>query len=254
MLIQAGMEPKFKGFTYDFTVSSRAEMFDKIWNDTVWFGLTLISIAVIVHNLCYSSNFIFDIFHFNETSNQFASLTIFQIRVSWITACLFTGTEIQAAEYLGPGDVIDRTQLVSLSLFAGLVDRNTSTCVPVELGEQRWLQSVFMFPNSSMGREISIEVVTKNVDDCSSISWTWFVESLCIPRIFIECQIHAPASDVYIYGTYSNCILTCVCKPTCDYLYLKYTHVPCLNQSEQQLCEVKLLYGDVEPEDSGLLP
>ena len=117
-----------------------------------------------------------------------------------------------------------------------------------------WLQSVFMFPNSSTGREISVEVVAKNVDDCSSISWTWFVESRCIPGSFIECQNRVAASGVYMYGIYSNCILTCVCKPTCDYLYLKYTHVPGQNHSEQQLCEIKLLYGNVEPEDSGLLP
>ena len=168
-------------------------------------------------------------------------------------AFLFSVTDIQAAAYLEPSRVIDQTLMPVENYFTKLTDRRNSSCLYMNLNRSRWLQAIFKFHESVIDHEIDVEIVGKNSDDCAAVSWTWFAESSCIPGSFMECQklILESNND----GDYSRCIATCACRPTCDYVYLKYMHVPSGDQSELQLCDVYLLYhGDVKPKARGLLP
>ena len=154
--------------------------------------------------------------------------------------------------YFDISHVIDKTLETATNHFTDFVDRDNSSCVLVERSGKQWLQAIFMFHESMIDREIDIEIVTKTTEDCSSVSWTWFAESSCIPDSFTECRkFFIGPTD---YGGYARCIIKCVCMPTCNYVYLTYLNVPGEDQSGQQLCDVYLLYGTIKPEARGLLP
>ena len=162
-------------------------------------------------------------------------------------------TEIQAAAYFDNPYVIDRTIGSAADNFIGLVDRENSTCLHVELDKTWWLQAMFKFHDYVIGHEIAIEVVMKNEEDCSSVSWSWFAGSSCILHSFKECQKFTIGSSND--DGYSRCVIKCACMATCDHVYLKYMNFPSEDQSEQQLCDVYLIYhGAIKPDARGLLP
>ena len=161
-------------------------------------------------------------------------------------------TDIKAGGYLPLSTCITRTQTSNSTILTDLTDRNNATCLHVKQSPNDSLQAVFQFPNLSSSLDMSVEVVVRNVEDCSSVTWNWFVESMCAPKNFLECQKSILSQQL----NYSRCIVLCPCNPTCDYLYLKYTPTIYEDQSGEEICDVYLVnpYRIVIPEARGILP
>ena len=128
-------------------------------------------------------------------------------------------------------NIIERKQLFDL-FFPITSDKNISTCVNT-VQEHQQLQAIFTASILLPRNQLSVDVVLKNVDDCSSPAWTWFVESECRPGVYTECSLAqiARAADL------THCVLTCYCLHSCKLLYLKYNRLPWQNQTSEQLCE-----------------
>ena len=161
-----------------------------------------------------------------------------------------TDIHVSAGNNLNPSANFNGDQTLAASTV--LADRKNETCLNVEQGQNLWLQAVIMVTNSSACPRMSVEVVHKDVEDCSSVSWNWFVESRCLPGNFLECH----KSQLNQELNHSRCIVSCKCNPTCDYVYLKYTPAMYKEQSEEKICDVYLLepYQVVIPEAQGLIP
>ena len=112
-------------------------------------------------------------------------------------------------------------------------DKNINTCVNA-VQEHQQLQAIFTAPTLPPSNQLSIEVILKNVDDCSSPAWTWFVESECRPGVYTECA----CTQIYRVAEFTHCAITCVCWDSCDFIYLKHNRLPLQNQTSEQLCEM----------------
>ena len=130
-------------------------------------------------------------------------------------------------------NIIETKQIFDL-FFPITSDKNISTCVNAVQAHQQ-LQAIFTASILPPRNQLSVEIILKNVEDCSSPAWTWFVESECRPGIYTECsriQITQQNSD------FIHCAVTCYCLDPCDFLYLKYHRFSWQNQTSEQLCEV----------------
>ena len=169
-------------------------------------------------------------------------------RPQWVKSmyrCHFLSAETRevASDYL-PSTLVIRRQSSSVEIAGrAFIDENNNTCVPVMLSGDRLLQAVFTFPNSNISHQMSVEIILKNVEDCRSPAWVWFVESQCTPAYFQECSLILQ----YRRDNYAICLVSCFCPISCDYLYVKYNWVPFMDQEGHELCEVSLLGGPVEP-------
>ena len=160
--------------------------------------------------------------------------------------CHFLSAETHeiASGYLPSTQVIQRqSSPTEIAGRAFIQDENNDTCVPVMLSRDRLLQAIFSFPNSNISHQMSVEIILKNVEDCRSPPWVWFVESQCTPAYFQECSLISH----YQRDNYVICLVSCFCHISCDYLYIKYNWVPLMEQAGHELCEVSLLGGPVEP-------
>ena len=123
-----------------------------------------------------------------------------------------------------------------------LADLQNDTCALVHAPERRTLQAIFDFPQYTANNTVTVDVLTKHVEDCSSPPWTWFTGSSCFSDIFREC-----ASDtINENGIFSRCRVTCLCPnaESCRFLHLKYVFDQ-RTVNIGSVCEVKLVYGDV---------
>ena len=117
-------------------------------------------------------------------------------------------------------------------LFPITSDKNISTCVnAVQVHQQLQAITASILPLSN---QLSVEVILKNVDDCSSPAWTWFVESECRPGIYTGCS----RSQKDRVADFTHCVVTCYCLHYCELLYLKYKQLLWQNQTSEKLCEV----------------
>ena len=124
-----------------------------------------------------------------------------------------------------------------------LVDLNNDTCVLVNGPGLETLQAIFNFPQYNSVDTVSVDVLTKASGDCSSSAWTWFVGSSCSPYKFRECY----NVGIEIIGDFHRCRVTCVCSgvESCELLHIKYTFDHRGTYIKAALCEVNLVYGDV---------
>ena len=154
-----------------------------------------------------------------------------------------SGTELVSADYLQSGSVINRRIPPEKYFVDQLTDRQNSTCINVSQSHQRKLQAVFTFPNSNISRDMSVNVMMKNVEDCVYPFWTWFVGSECEPRHFLECF----KTVVQHVDGNMTCGITCLCSVGCTYLYLKFDNFPGSDDYAGEICEIYLMPGPVEP-------
>ena len=168
--------------------------------------------------------------------------------MNWTVNCfipntLFSGTTVVAEGYMGPYSVIDRTDSQYTSTGSALRDRNGGTCMTTKRADMT-LQAVFSFPDAAINRQMSVEVMLKSITDCASPAWTWFVESECSINHYLECSRRTLriSNDQTSY-----CEITCDCFLTCDYLYLKHNRIRSVKDESDEICEVRVIYGDIEP-------
>ena len=148
-----------------------------------------------------------------------------------------------ASDYLSLGMVINhraplQRNVIKMNDICGFLfpitrDNNNFTCVPAVQGHEQ-LQAIFITPSLVPRNQLSVEVILLNVDDCSSPSWTWFVESECQPGVFTECS----RNHLNHVAEFTYCVVNCECVVSCDFFYLKYNRLPRRNQTSEQLCEI----------------
>ena len=124
-----------------------------------------------------------------------------------------------------------------------LADSKNETCALVHAPERRTLQAIFDFPQYTTNNTLTVDVLTKDVEDCSSSCWTWFTGSSCFPNNFRECV----SASIDKNGVFSRCRVTCVCPnaESCQFLHFKYVFDLSAINIRSALCEVTLVYGDV---------
>ena len=143
-----------------------------------------------------------------------------------------------------PYSVIGRTDPKYTPTKSVLNDETNDTCMSTKTADMT-LQAVFSFPNADMDRLMSVEVILKNVADCASPAWTLFVESDCSTNYYVECSRNTSTS---LDGQNSRCEITCMCPFTCDHLFFKYSRCPLGKDDDSEICEVRLMLGDFEPD------
>ena len=151
--------------------------------------------------------------------------------------------EVIASNYFSKGMLINRESYVEANIietkqindlsFPITSDSDISTCVKAT-NEHQQLQGIFTSSARPPRNQLSVEVILKNVDDCSSPAWNWFVESECRPGVYTECSRTQITQD----ADFTHCEITCYCLEFCDFLYLHYNRIPWKNQTSEQLCEV----------------
>ena len=161
---------------------------------------------------------------------------------------MFDAVRVETSGYYLPEEVISRKDPNSLNALqkeqgcrfpvTAVNDNIDCTCVNITQGDMH-LQAVLNFSLQTMGHRLSVEVILKQVDDCRSPVWNWFVESKCQEGNIAECAIVA----VDRWSVFSRCVVTCVCWASCDYLYFKYNQPQYQTQYEEQLCEIRLLHN-----------
>ena len=102
-----------------------------------------------------------------------------------------------------------------------LVDSNNDSCASLRGPELATLQAIINFPKYNANNNIRVDVLTRDVVDCSSPAWTWFVGSRCAPTRFLECH----GNSIDTPGVFSRCRVTCYCPSfeLCEYIHFKYT-------------------------------
>ena len=137
--------------------------------------------------------------------------------------CFLTGiiqrgivrTAIKASGYFQPGEFINKepsvghhefpvTEVCNFSQTA-VNDNNNSTCVNSTV-DGRHLQAVFRFPYVRPTRNLSVEVITRNTEGCSSPSWTWFMGLGCVLANYTECAQREATIHVM---TCMSCTMLC---------------------------------------------
>ena len=124
-----------------------------------------------------------------------------------------------------------------------IVDSRNDTCALLHAPKLERLQFVVDFPQYKAVGDISVDVLTKDVNDCNSPAWTWFVGSSCSSTRFQECY----NVGVDKIGGFSRCRVTCVCRNAeyCQILHFKYAFDLSAANLKGAFCEMKLVYGDV---------
>ena len=124
-----------------------------------------------------------------------------------------------------------------------LVDSKNDNCVFVHGYGLETLQAIFKFPQYKATGKTSADVLTHDAGDCSSPPWTWFIGSNWSSNKFRECH----NTGILTNGGFSRCRVTCVCPgfEACDLLHFKYTRNHSDIYTTAALCEVNLVYGDV---------
>ena len=131
--------------------------------------------------------------------------------------------------------VLHRLNKIAVSGFSqtDVNDENNATCTHTSVDNSQ-LQAVFYFSYINPEQTISTEVVLKNVEDCRSPAWTWFVQSRCNGTIYSECsRVQIKRNSVF-----THCLVTCHCCDSCGYLYFKHYQIPRWDQSSERLCEI----------------
>ena len=140
---------------------------------------------------------------------------------------------VVAQGHITPRMLIDRNDANNAPGSSVMTDRNNDTCIPITMANKP-LQAVFSFPSSNIGALLSVGVLMKHTETCTSPAWTWFVESECAVGRYRECS----RKLWYHEGSSWICQITCTCFFSCDYLYLKLSRVSRYNVGE--ICEVRL--------------
>ena len=153
---------------------------------------------------------------------------------------------VETSGYYLPGEIISTTSSTGCHELEGTLlcefyqtlinDNKDATCVNTTI-DDRLLQVVFYFRHVSPGHQMSVEVVMKNVDGCSSPAWTWFVGSECRKNGYKECSL----KQIEEHAGFIRCIVTCPCWGSCHYLHFVYNLIPWSRRSVGQLCEVGLV-------------
>ena len=122
-----------------------------------------------------------------------------------------------------------------------LVDLSNETCVLLYAPELQTLQTIITFPRNNVVENISVDVLAKDVDDCSSPAWAWFVGSNS--SSFRECY----NVGINKTGVFASCRVTCVCpnSESCQYLNFKYVFDQTSVNIKSAICDMKPIYGDV---------
>ena len=151
-------------------------------------------------------------------------------------------TTIQANGYFERGEFIGKSLDVQRRLEKTHVcgftqtfvnDGVDSTCVDT-IADGKQLQVIFYFSFVSPCHKMSVEVVMKNLDNCTSPAWTWFVGSGCLYNECFSKQLHQTAE-------FTRCAVTCVCFESCNYLYFMYNQIPWKSHKVEQLCEIRAI-------------
>ena len=124
-----------------------------------------------------------------------------------------------------------------------LVDSQNDTCIYVNEPGLQTLQAIFDFPHYNVNNGLSVDVLMKNTENCSSPACTWFVRSNCSSGVVRECK----STGVDEFGDYSLCRMTCNCNKfeLCQSLHFKYAYDQSVVNLNSALCGVKPVYGDV---------
>ena len=172
---------------------------------------------------------------------------------------MFDAIQVVASGYFLPDEVLCGQTTSGLNVLTEeqgcrspvtvLNDNIDCTCVNTTQGD-RQLQVVLNFSKPTTGHQISLEVILKHGDDCHSPTWIWFVESTYQNgNIMAECAIAAKDH----WAVFSRCVITCVCRGSCDYLYFKYNQIQFhKNQVQDQLCEIRLAQRNWTPHRLGV--
>ena len=150
---------------------------------------------------------------------------------------------VVAEGYMESHLVIDRMDPRYTASGSVLNDKINDTCMSSETFDMTF-QAVFDIPEGGVGQQMSVEVILKNEADCASPSWTWFVGSDCNVDTYLECSRNTISSS---NNHMSRCGVTCACPFRCDYLYLKYNRKLFGKDDNNEICEVRLMFGDFEP-------
>ena len=151
-------------------------------------------------------------------------------------------TTIQANGYFERGEFIGKSPDVQRRLEETRVcgftqtfvnDGVDSTCVDT-IADGKQLQVIFDFAFVSPGHQMSVEVVMKYLDNCTSPAWTWFVGSDCFYRECFSKQVSQNAE-------FTRCVVTCLCLEPCNNLYSMYNQIPWKSHKVEQLCEIRAL-------------
>ena len=152
--------------------------------------------------------------------------------------------EVTASNYFSPDGVIQREHtpginVIGLQQVCGVLvpitgDNNKFTCINITKGNDR-LQAIFTFPSLLPSHYLSVKVILRNVEDCSSLIWTWYTESDCDQTIYSECA----SEQITRIAGFTQCVVTCHCLNSCSFLFLKYNRLPWLDQTSEQLCEIR---------------
>ena len=122
-----------------------------------------------------------------------------------------------------------------------LVDLQNETCALQHAPELQTLQTIMTFPRNNATKHISVDVIAKDVDDCSSPAWTWFVGSSS--NRFRECY----NVNINKIGVFSLCRMACVCpdSASCQFLNFKYAFDQTSINITNATCKVKHIDGDI---------
>ena len=89
---------------------------------------------------------------------------------------MLSETRVVAFRYLSGHELLVRTADTSeFTGSNGLIDSQDNTCVPVMTESGKKLQAAFDFPRANISREMSVNIVVENANDCTSMMWTWWV-------------------------------------------------------------------------------
>ena len=131
--------------------------------------------------------------------------------------------------------------------LGAMVDNDIRSCVRGSVvvdGKELSLHGTFMFYGySNEDNTLTTKIVVEGMMECTSLFWTWFVQSNGSTRSFRECS----KSLLYKNSNSTHCLVTCACVTPCISLHLKYNSALFVKQGRHMLCEVLLQPGDIIP-------
>ena len=131
--------------------------------------------------------------------------------------------------------------------LGAMTDNDFRSCVRNSVvvdGTDLSLQGTFRFHGySNEDNTLTIKIVVEGVMECTSLLWTWFVQSNETTGSFRECSKSLMLKDSNV----THCSVTCACATPCISLHLKYNSAVFMMQERRMLCEVLLQPGDIAP-------
>ena len=126
-------------------------------------------------------------------------------------------------------------------------DDNITSCIRNSVdvdGTETSLQGTFMFHGyRNKENTLTTKIVVGGRMECTSVIWTWFVQSNGTTGDFRECS----KSLLFKDSNSTHCLVTCACVTPCISLHLKYNSALFMKQERHMLCEVLLWPGDIAP-------